>query len=284
MTYHPQHALIRAVRRAPWPAKVAALAVPPAVAFTVVLTSASAGTSPAVFSTEQAGYAVTHAHFQEVNGTVFLRNPAGFISAFATDAGPGLSVQLWGNDVLSAGVSTYNGAPSTAPYDAAFVVFNASTHAEIGSCLAGNPAGTGGVTCNTSVTGEPGAFPAGASITEKITYNRVTGVVSFSIGAGTNVLSGTFTDTGDSFGQARVGGELASTPWAVPSGYTPPASDTELARIGPVTLVSNTGHRAGLTNSYWTASPVIATGPGSVVIAKPGPVQGGNTFKVLLGP
>ena len=258
----------------------------------LVLTSvgmASASIGAPVYALEQAGYEATGGHFTHVQTTITLpASTSRFISNFGTGTGPGLSVQLWGtHDILLLGVSTSNGAPSSAPWDASFAVLNTTTRSEIASCLAGNNGGTGGVTCDASTVGPPGAYASGAKITESVSYDPANGVVTFSIGDGTsgNLFDGTYVDTSDTFGAAYVNGELATSPFSSPAHYTPPASPVTVARFTGIKITTVSG-RHGTMLGPWVTHTVTATTTGTStggVLALPGPLSRlGNAFNFNL--
>jgi hypothetical protein len=272
------------VRTLPRQAKLGAAALL-AVGGLASVVGAAAGAGAATGSTiatkDTTGYQVSGAQFRYVKTTVYGRAVAQYTSDFpVANTGFGHAVMLASSKfIVTMGVSVYNGDNGPDPWDAAFAVTDTSTGAKVGGCLAGNPSGTGGVTCNTSVTGEPGAFAPG-NITLSIYYNPANRVVSFDAYQGSNDFHGFFNaGVGLSFSKASAGTWLGQ-----PSSVHQPWPAQLLGRFSGTVLTNYKGRRFGLVGSF-TTSRVQATGPGSVVIAKPSALTGGATgFATYLEP
>jgi hypothetical protein len=240
---------------------------------------ASAATGPTVATVEQAGYAATGAQFDNVQTSVYLRKPAQYASEVG---GYGLSVQLWAaNQLMVLGVS---GSTSTSPFSPAAAVFNPATKA-----LTCSTAGSGTQQCpGTPANWTSGSvsYPAGDTVTLQVSYSRSLGAVHFVVRDDTTGTSSGFTydvGTSVSFTQARVGAEFGATPWSTPA-YNPPTAAVKLAAFTGTSLTSYSGHTASLL-SWWTASQVKMTGPGSVVEAAPSGLDStGASFSVDLEP
>jgi hypothetical protein len=217
---------------------------------------AAAATGPRFFSSEQAGYVATGAHFRRVQSTVRLPNAANFSSEVG---GFGLSAQLWTRTrVVVLGVS--NG---TAPgnYSAAVAVFSRSTHALICS--------TAGATVCPNVppgwTNGSVSFPAGDNVTLVIRYDRSTGTDHFTVSDDTSGVTlhydGYRPGTGKNYIQARVSAEFADSPWGSFT-YTPPGAETHLATFRNSVLTTYSGGRSSFS-SWWTHHKIVATSNGT---------------------
>lgn len=188
---------------------------------------ASAAPPPPISSNEQAGVAAFGAQFRYVQSTSSLRNPAQYASYFHLYR---YSLQLRSPaQVLQFYVGTNTGSRT---YRACAKIYNPSTHTL------------------TRDLGCGGSFPAGDTVTESISYNPDTHMVSFrardSAGATVHV---SFADTAQSFRQARIGIELGPNPWSSPS-LTRSPSVLELGRFTNCTLTSYSGHTDGFI-SWW---------------------------------
>ena len=181
----------------------------------------------------------------------------------------GQSVQLWGGGrVYVLGVSDTS-TKSTA-WSPAVAVFNNATHALVDTGSFGTA-----------------SYPVGHTVHESIYYNMTTGDLSFTVQDITSSMaatSNTFTmnvGTGVNFTQARIGTEFGDTPWSAPA-FTAPASRQKTATFFNGALTNYVGHRYGLTG-YWANTPLVMTGPGSVVEADAGPIVN-NAFSAYLEP
>lgn len=259
--------------------RAATLAGAAVLAVTGLVGTASAATRSTVATVEQAGYAATGAQFDNVQTSVYLRKPAQYASEVS---GYGLSVQLWAaNQLMVLGVSDSTG---TSPYSPAAAVFNPATKA-----LTCSTAGSGAQECpGTPANWTSGSvsYPAGDTVTLQVSYTKSLGTVHFVVRDGTTGTSSGFTydvGTSVSFTQARVGAEFGATPWSTPT-YSPPTAAVKLAAFTGTSLTSYSGHTASLL-SWWTASRVEMTGPGSVVEAAPSGLNStGADFSVNLEP
>ena len=217
---------------------------------------------------EQAGYSFAggNAHYRYAAASVYLRQP----SQYSASVGAlGQSVQLWGGGrVYVLGVSDTTAANTV--WSPAVAVFNNATHALVGTGSFGTA-----------------SYPVGHTVRESIYYNTTTGDLSFTVQDITSSVaytSNTFTvniGTGVNLTQARIGTEFGDTPWSVPA-FTAPASQQKTAGFFNGALTNYLGHRYGLTG-YWTNTPLIMTGPGSVTEANAGPIVS-NAFSTYLVP
>jgi hypothetical protein len=277
---------MKVLTRAASLAGAAALAVTGLVGMASAATGASTATgartvttAAAVPTVEQAGYTATGAQFQSVQTSVYLRKPAQYASEIS---GYGLSVQLWSaSRLLILGVSD---TTASSPFSPAVAVFNPATKALICST-----AGSGAQQCpGTPVNWTNGSvsYPAGHTVTLQASYSKSLGTVHFVVRDVTAATSSGFTydvGTGVSFNQARAGAEFGATPWSAPA-YNPPSSAVKLAAFTGSQLITYSGHQGTLV-SWWETSPVIMTGPGSVVEAAPGALDStGANFSVYLEP
>ena len=260
-------------------ARAATLAGAAALAVTGLVGTASAATGATVATVEQAGYAATGAQFDNVQTSVYLRKPAQYASEVG---GYGLSVQLWAaNQLMVLGVSD---STSASPFSPAAAVFNPAT-----KTLTCSTAGSGAQECpGTPANWTNGSvnYPAADTVTLQVSFSKSLGTVHFVVRDDTTGTSSGFTydvGTSVSFTQARVGAEFGATPWSTPT-YNPPAAAVKLAAFTGTSLTSYTGHTATLL-SWWTASQVQMTGPGSVVEAAPSGLDStGADFSVDLEP
>jgi hypothetical protein len=258
--------------------KLAITAAALAAAGGLSLAVAGAAGASTITTTGTAGYQVSGAQFRYFQTTVYARSVAQYDATMGAGFGHGITLTS-GVYTLSLGISVYQGDVSASPWDAAFDVTKTADGSQVGGCLAGNPSGTGGVTCNTSVTGEPGAFAPG-NVTLSIFYNTSNGVVSFSATQGTNSLHGTFTaGTGISFRQADAGTTLAD-----PSTVTRPSSAQLMGRFTGTRLTNYKGNHFTLTGP-WLTQKVQATTAGSVKLLTPSALSdGGADFSTYLQP
>ena len=251
----------------------AALILPAALA----ATAASAATGPVTPTKEQAGYQFTGAQFRYAQATVYLRNASQYS---ASVAGLGQSVQFWGGgSVYVLGVSD---STTTSPYSPAVAQFNNSTHAIICSTAGtfacpGTPASwTNGTT----------SYPFGHSVQEEIFYNQGNGDLTFTVNDLTAHTTSGFTmniGTGVAFKEVRIGSEYGDTPWSPPT-FTPPAAQVKVAAFSGGQLTNYKGTKLTFSG-YFTTTPLIMTGPGSVTEASVGPLNStANGFDTFLVP
>lgn len=226
-------------------------------------TAASAATGPATPTKEEAGYQFTRAQFRYAQATVYLRNASQYSASIG---GLGQSVQFWGGgNVYVLGVSD---TTTTSPYSPAVAVFNNSTHALVCATAGTNTcAGT-----PTSWTSGSVSYPSGHSVQETIFYNQGNGDLTFTVNDLTAHASSGFTlniGTGVSFKEVRIGTEFGNDPWSPPATFTAPAAQTKLAAFSGGQLTNYKGTKYGFSG-YFTTSPLIMTGPGSVTEANAG--------------
>jgi hypothetical protein len=239
--------------------------------------SASAATGKVIPTKEEAGYQFTGAQFRYAQATVFLRNASQY-SAYV--GGLGQSVQFWGGgNVYVLGVSD---TTSTSPYSPAVAVFNNSTHALVCATSNNTCAGTPSSWTNGSVS-----YPSGRSVQEEIFYNTGNGDLTFTVNDLTAKTSSGFTmniGTGVSFKEVRIGTEFGNDPWTPPSSFTAPAAQTKLAAFSGGRLTNYKGTKYGFSG-YFTTSPLIMTGAGSVTEADVGALNStADGFSTYLEP
>jgi hypothetical protein len=263
----------RFIRSLTLAAAAAALVLPAALA----VTAASAATGPVTPTKEEAGYQFTGAQFRYAQATVYLRNASQYS---ASVAGLGQSVQFWGGGhVYVLGVSD---STTTSPYSPAVADFNNSTHALVCATAGTNPCP------GTPATWTSGAvsYPFGHSVQEEISYNTGNGNLTFTVKDVTAKTSSGFTmniGTGVSFKEVRIGSEYGDTPWSAPT-FTPPAAQVKVAAFSAGQLTNYKGTKFGFSG-YFTTTPLIMTGPGSVTEANAGPLNStANGFSTYLVP
>jgi hypothetical protein len=263
----------RLTRLAALTAAAVALALPAGL----MAATASAATGKVTPTKEEAGYQFTGAQFRYAQATVYLRNASQY-SAYV--GGLGQSVQFWGGgDVYVLGVSD---TTSSSPYSPAVAVFNNSTHALVCATANNTCAGTPSSWTSGSVS-----YPPGRSVQEKIFYNTGNGDLTFTVNDLTAKTSSGFTmniGTGVSFKEVRIGTEFGDDPWTPPSSFTAPAAQTKVAAFSGGRLTNYKGTRYGLSG-YFTTSPLIMTGAGSVVEADVGALNStADGFSIYLEP
>ena len=210
-------------------------------------------------------------------GDSYLRNASQYS---ASVAGLGQSVQFWGGgDVYVLGVSD---STTTSPYSPAVAVFNNSTHALVCATAGTNPCpGT-----PASWTSGAVSYPFGHSVQEEIFYNTANGNLTFTVNDVTAGTSSGFTlniGTGVSFKEVRIGSEYGDTPWSPPA-FTPPSGQVKVAAFSGGQLTNYKGTKYGFSG-YFTTTPLIMTGPGSVTEANAGPLNSAaNGFSTYLVP
>ena len=260
----------RLIRSLTLAAAAAVLALPGVLA----ATTASAATGPVTPTKEEAGYQFTGAQFRYAQASVYLRNASQYSSSIT---GLGQSVQFWGGGrVYVLGVSD---TTSSSPWSPNVAVFNNSTHALIcAASLANCPDQSGGFGST--------SYAIGHTITESVFYNQSTGSLTFSVTDVTAKTSNSYTvnvGTGVSFKEVRIGTEFGNDPWSPPA-FTPPAAQVKLAAFSGGQLTNYKGTKYGFSG-YFTTSPLIMTGPGSVTEANAGPLNStANGFSTYLVP
>jgi hypothetical protein len=248
----------------------AALALPVGL----IATAASAATGPVTPTKEEAGYQFTGAQFRYAQTSVYLRNATQYSASIG---GLGQSVQFWGGGrVYVLGVSD---TTTTSPWSPNVAVFNNSTHALVcAASLANCPDASGGFGST--------SYPVGHTVQEEIFYNQGNGDLTFTVNDLTAHTTSVFAlnvGTGVSFKEVRIGSEFGDTPWDAPA-FTPPASQTKVAAFSGGQLTNYKGTRFGFSG-YFTTSPLIMTGPGSVTEANAGPLNStANGFSTFLVP
>ena len=247
-----------------------ALALPAGLA----ATAASAATGPVTPTKEQAGYQFTGAQFRYAQATVYLRNASQYSASIG---GLGQSVQFWGGGrVYVLGVSD---TTSSSPWSPNVAVFNNSTHALVCAASLANCQDASGGFGSTS-------YPVGHSVQEEIFYNQGNGGLSFTVNDLTAHTTSVFTlnvGTGVSFKEVRIGSEFGDTPWSPPA-FTPPAAQMKVAAFSGGQLTNYKGTKLAFSG-YFTTSPLIMTGPGSVTEANAGPLNStANGFSTFLVP
>jgi hypothetical protein len=104
---------------------------------------------------------------------------------------------------------------------------------------------------------------------------------------GPTSFESTYTATGQSFTQARVGTDFGSTPWDGSYSHTPPAQYTKVAVYSSATLITYSGHQSSLW-SWWVHHQLLANTEqqsGSDWVAIPTDLtNGGGNFQTWFVP
>jgi hypothetical protein len=242
---------------------------------------AGASTGTAEISPEQAGYTATGAQFKTIAANVFLRQPGQFADEVARF---GHSVRLWSSGlVVTLGVTASTSGIFPA-YTTYATIYNRSTH----QVIASNPnAQTCDIHfCNPGPTTLDPGFTLGLSIRYFPASGALDMVANYNDPDYTSFES-TYTVTGQSFTQARVGSDLGSTPWDGSHSYTPPAQYTKIAAFSYVNLETYSEHSSTLW-SWWVHHKLLAnTGQqsGSDWVAVPTDLtDGGANFQTWFVP
>jgi hypothetical protein len=124
-------------------------------------------------------------------------------------------------------------------------------------------------------------------VQEEIFYNTGNGDLTFTVTDLTAKTSSGFTmniGTGVSFKEVRIGTEFGDDPWTPPASFTAPAATTKLAAFSGGRLTNYKGTRYGFSG-YFTTSPLIMTGAGSVTEANAGALNStADGFSTFLQP
>jgi hypothetical protein len=239
---------------------------------------AGASTGPAEISPEQAGYTATGAQFDLVDALVYLRKPGQYASEVASVAD---SVQLWSADlVVTFGVRA---STSGSGYTQYATIYDRSTH----TVIASNP---NAEFCdeNEDVCNLPPPFEPGTELGMLIEYSPANGSLHMTevFSAGFSFIS-SYTVTGQSFTQARIGTEFGTSPWDGSYSHTPPTRQVKVAAFSNARLSTYSGHSSSLW-SWWVHHPLLAnTGQqsGSDWVAVPGSLSSfGSSFSTYLVP
>lgn len=229
-----------------------AAAVTSAAVAAVVLAgpgAAGASTGTAEISPEQAGYTATGAQFKDIDAAVYLRNPGQYTSEIASF---GHSVQLWSAGlVVTLGVTA---STSGSGYTQYATIYDRSTHAVVASNPNAEFCDSNENECNLS----PRPFDAGIQLGLSISYSPADGsLVMIEVFSGGFSFVSTYTVTGQSFTQARIGTDFGSSPWDSSYEHTPPANQVKVAAYSNVHLITYSGHTSSLW-AWWVHHPLLA--------------------------
>jgi hypothetical protein len=260
--------------------RVVAVLTAGAAAAAVLALAAPAGavTGARQTSPEMAGYTANHAQFSEVEGYVYLRDPAQYAGMVARY---GHSVQLWSADrVVSL---NFTASTSGEEYTPSVTIYDRSTH----QVIASNPhAQHIDGRSDSWHPGVGGPYTWGDQVGLKIHYYPADGVLHMfageSMGPG-YAISWSYQLPGQSFTKARIGTAFGSSPWDASYTYTAPAKPAKAAAYTAV-LTSYSGHRDGLS-SWWVHHNLLAQPPGRGRVAAPHDLtNGGYGFQTWFAP
>ena len=232
-----------------WQLAVTAMSAAVAAAVLAGPGVAGASTGPAEISPEQAGYTATGAQFKYVDAVLYLRNPGQYASEVARF---GDSVQLWSASlVVTLGVTASTSGPG---YTQHATVYDRSTHAVIASNPNAEFCDSNQNDCNLPAT----PFGAGTQLSLSIEYSPADGSLQMieASSAGFSFVS-SYTITGQSFTQARIGTDFGSSPWDGSYSYRPPAKQVKAAAYSSAHLITYSGHTSSLW-SWWVHHPLLA--------------------------
>ena len=240
---------------------------------------AGASTGPAEISPEQAGYTATGAQFSYVDALVYLRNPGQYASEVASF---GDSVQLWSAGlVVTLGVTASTSGPAYTQYA---TVYDRSTHAVIASNPNAEFCDDNENECNLP----PQPFDPGTQLGLSISYSPADGNLEMiEVFSGGFSFVSSYTVTGQSFTQARIGTDFGNSPWDGSYSHKPPANRVKVASYSNVQLTTYSGHTSSLW-SWWVHHPLLAnTGQqsGSDWVAVPASLSSfGSSFSTYFVP
>jgi hypothetical protein len=211
---------------------------------------AGAVTGTAEISPEQAGYTATGAQFKNVHAAVYLRQPsfyAGQVASF------GHSVQLWSSGlVVSLGV-TGSTSNKVGNYTTYATIYDRGTH----QVIASNPNAQWCYEDHCS-SGPANLDPSFHGLAWGISYDPASGQLTMGGDTTEGIdFSASYTVTGQSFTQARVGTDFGGTPWDGSYSYTPPAKAMKAATYSNVGLTTYSGHTSTLW-SWWVHHKLLA--------------------------
>jgi hypothetical protein len=210
---------------------------------------AGASTGPAEISPEQAGYIATGAQFQYVDASVYLRQPGQYASEVASVAD---SVQLWSAGlVVTLGIRA---STSGAAYTQYATIYDRATHTVIASNPNAEFCDDNENECNLP----PTPFDPGVQLGLSIQYSPADGsLVMIEVFSGGFSFVSTYTVTGQSFTQARIGTDFGTSPWDGSYSHAPPAKPVKVAAFSGATLITYSGHTSSLV-SWWVHHPLLA--------------------------
>jgi hypothetical protein len=230
---------------------LAAAAMSAAVAAAVLAGSGVAGasTGPAEISPEQAGYTATGAQFKYIDGLVYLRNPGQYASEVASF---GDSMQLWSAGlVVTLGVTA---STSGSGYTQYATIYDRSTHTVIASNPNAEFCDDNEDVCNLP----PRPFDPGTQLGLSIDYSPADGSLQMiEVFSGGFSFVSSYTVTGQSFTQARIGTDFGNSPWDGSYSHQPPANQVKVAAYSNVHLITDSGHTSSL-RSWWVHHPLLA--------------------------
>lgn len=211
--------------------------------------AAGASTGTAEISPEQAGYTATGAQFKYLDALVYLRKPgqyAGQVASF------GDSVQLWSADlVVTLGITA---STSGSGYTQYATIYDRSTHAVIASNPNAEFCDDNEDVCNLP----PSPFDPGTQLGLSIAYSPANGSLQMiEVFSGGFSFVSSYTVTGQSFTQARIGTDFGNSPWDGSYAHTPPANQVKVAAYSNVHLMTYSGHTSSLW-SWWVHHPLLA--------------------------
>jgi hypothetical protein len=262
--------------------RLLAAAVMSAAVAAVVLAGtgvAGASTGTAEISPEQAGYTATGAQFKYIDGLVYLRNPGQYASEVAS---VGDSLQLWSAGlVVTLGVTA---STSGSGYTQYATIYDRSTHTVIASNPNAEFCDSNENVCNLP----PQPFDAGTQLALSISYSPSDGSLEMiEVFSGGFSFVSSYTVTGQSFTQARIGTDFGNSPWDGSYSHSPPANQVKVAAYSDVHLITYSGHTSSLW-SWWVHHPLLAnTGQqsGSDWVAVPTSLSlFGSSFSTYLVP
>ena len=207
---------------------LAAAVMSAAVAAAVLAGSGVAGasTGTAEISPEQAGYTATGAQFKYIDALVYLRNPGQYASEVASF---GDSVQLWSAGlVVTLGVTA---STSGSGYTQYATIYDRSTHTVIASNPNAEFCDSNENVCNLP----PQPFDAGTQLDLSISYSPADGSLEMiEVFSGGFSFVSSYTVTGQSFTQARIGTDFGNSPWDGSYSHRPPANQVKVAAYSTV--------------------------------------------------
>jgi hypothetical protein len=182
---------------------------------------------------------------------------------------------------VTLGVTASTSGPGYTQYA---TIYDRSTHTVIASNPNAEFCDSNENECNLP----PQPFDAGTQLDLSISYSPADGSLEMiEVFSGGFSFVSSYTVTGQSFTQARIGTDFGNSPWDGSYSHRPPANQVKVAAYSNVHLITYSGHFSSLW-SWWVHHPLLAnTGQqsGSDWVAVPASLSSfGSSFSTYFVP